>query len=97
MLLGITRRTVLLNLLTLHFPRSFAVNLMYYILINVIPTLWDIWTAEHFKNDDIKNASDNNYLFLKKELNIFNEVIRDLRGDIPIIIGTMPRSFRWRY
>ena len=64
-LLGIIRRSVLLDLLTLHFLRSFAINLMYYILINIIPTLWNIWTAEHFKNDDIKDASDNNYLFLK--------------------------------
>ena len=64
-LLGITRRTVLLDLPTLHFPRSFAIDLIYYILINIVPTLWDIWTAEHFKNDDIKDASGNNYLFSK--------------------------------
>lgn len=70
---------------------------MHCILINVVPTLWDIWTAEHFKNDDIKNASDDNYLFSKKELDIFDEVIRDSRGDIPAVIGTMPRSFRWRH
>jgi hypothetical protein len=96
-LLGITRRTVLLDLPTLHFPRSFAIDLMHCILINIVPTLWDIWTAEHFKTDDIKDASDNNYLFSKKELDIFEEIIQDSRGNIPSVIGTMPRSFRWRH
>ena len=75
-LLGITRRTVLLDLPTLHFPRSFVIDLMHCILINIVPTLWDIWTAEHFKNDDIKDASDNNYLFSKQELDIFEEIGR---------------------
>jgi len=41
-LLGITRRSVLLDLLTLHFPRSFTIDLMHYILINIVPTLWNI-------------------------------------------------------
>src|SRR5579871_60627 len=70
---------------------------MHCILINIVPTLWDIWTAEHFKNDDTKDASDDNYLFSKKELDIFEEVIQDSRGNIPASIGTMPRSFRWRH
>jgi hypothetical protein len=96
-LLGITRRTVLLDLPTLYFPRSFVIDLMHCILINIVPTLWDIWTAEHFKNDDIKDASNNNYLFSKQELDVFEEMIQDLRGNIPAVIGTLPRSFRWRH
>ena len=80
-LLGITRRTILLDLPTLHFPRSFAIDLMHCILINIVQTLWDIWTAEHFKNDDMKNASDDNYLFSKKELDIFDGMIQDRMGN----------------
>jgi hypothetical protein len=38
MLLEITRRTVLLDLPTLHFPRNFAIDLMQCVLINLVPT-----------------------------------------------------------
>lgn len=43
--LGITRSSILLQLRSLHFPRSFPVDVMHAILLNIAPMLFKLWSA----------------------------------------------------
>jgi hypothetical protein len=40
---GITRASILLELRSLHFPRSFPVDIMHCVLLNVSETLYKLW------------------------------------------------------
>lgn len=54
--LGITRRSALLELESLHWPRSFPLDLMHCILLNIVPDLYDLWGGKRF-TEDAGNAS----------------------------------------
>src|SRR6195952_2797810 len=49
--LGITRKSALLELESLHWPRSFPLDLMHCVLLNIVPDLYDLWGGKRFVED----------------------------------------------
>jgi hypothetical protein len=50
-LLGITRRPLLMDLESLHWPRSFPVDMMHCVLLNIVPNLHELWGGKRFTED----------------------------------------------
>lgn len=50
---GITRKSVFTKLCSLHFPRSFPLDLMHCVLQNIVPSLFYLWRGKRFEADDV--------------------------------------------
>lgn len=57
-LLGITRRPLLMDLESLHWPRSFPVDMMHCVLLNIVPNLHELWGGKRFTEEAQKPAPD---------------------------------------
>jgi len=53
---GISRKSALFELRSLHFPRSFLVDLMHLVLLNVAPTLYRLWNRTKLSIDKANHA-----------------------------------------
>jgi len=53
---GINRKSILLELRSLHFPRSFLVDVMHCILLNVLPKILELWQGKRFEDEKKKPA-----------------------------------------
>ena len=82
LILGITRSTVLLYLPTLHFPRSFAIDLMH-----------SYQYCSHLVGYLVRRTLQER----RYQEGLLWQLIQDSRSNIPAVIGTMPRSCRWRH
>jgi hypothetical protein len=56
--LGITKRSALIDLPTLHFPNSFPLDLMHCVLQNLVPQLHQIWGGHIDKDGDLVVEKD---------------------------------------
>lgn len=43
---GITQRSILTGLRSIHFPRSFSIDIMHCILLNIVPSLFRLWIGK---------------------------------------------------
>jgi hypothetical protein len=53
---GIFRKSILLELSSLHFPRSFPLDLMHCVLQNIVTNYHKLWVGNRFEEDDPKKA-----------------------------------------
>jgi len=53
-LYGITRKSILIDLVSLHFPRSFPIDPFHCFLLNIMPSLFKLWGGG-LKNDQFLN------------------------------------------
>lgn len=54
--LGITRKSALIELQSLHWPRSFPLDLMHCVLLNIVPDLYELWGGMRFTDDGPKSS-----------------------------------------
>lgn len=59
-LLGITRRPLLIDLKSLHWPRSFPVDIIHCVLLNIVPNLHELWGSKRFTDDIQKSVATTN-------------------------------------
>jgi hypothetical protein len=52
MMYGIKRKSILLELRSVHFPRSFPVDVMHCILLNVVVKILELWRGKRFEDED---------------------------------------------
>lgn len=64
-LTGITRESILLELNSLHFPRSFPFDPMHGFLLNVGPSLYNLWSGGRFESDDLTKVKQKYQAALK--------------------------------
>jgi hypothetical protein len=55
---GINHRSILLELRSLYFPRSFPVDVMHCILLNVLPKILELWQGKRFEDEKKKPTKE---------------------------------------
>ncbi|KAI0992200.1 hypothetical protein K3495_g15986 [Podosphaera aphanis] len=56
---GINRASILLKILTLHFPRSFPIDTMHCILLNIVKNAqWYQWAASIWQKSTVQNSAN---------------------------------------
>jgi hypothetical protein len=83
---GITRASILLELRSLHFPRSFPVDIMHCILLNITETLYKLWNGTKLPGLDGEAGFLDN-----PSIQAISDSLVSARGDIPTYLGHAPR------
>ena len=60
-ILGIKSKSILFELSSINFPRSFPVDIMHLFFENIAPQMFKLWSAHFFKDDNL-NATPFNIL-----------------------------------
>jgi hypothetical protein len=89
---GVTRKSILLELDSIHYPRSFTVDLMHCILLNIMKNLFLLWHGEKLTADEEDPAE---YVLPTDDTMFLHEVLRTSRANIPAALGTLPSSLRY--
>lgn len=93
---GINRSSILLQLRSLHFPRSFPADIMHCVLQNITPTLYKIWNRTKLEVDHCGDSREPYYLDAKV-LEIISSSLEAARPDIPTYLGHAPRRISNHY
>src|SRR6266511_682185 len=57
LILGIKGRSILFDLKSIEFPRSFPIDIMHLFFENVVPQMFKLWSNQFFKEDNLNNLS----------------------------------------
>ena len=87
-LTGVSRSSVLLELKSLHFPRSFPADVMHLILQNVAPLLYGIWSRTKLAIDNRKNAN-----FVSQPYHLDGAVIKGINSALANAQSEIPTFF----
>ena len=92
-LAGITRSSILLELRSLHFPRSFPADIMHLVLQNVAPTLYKLWTKKKLPIDkrSHRNFTPQAYHLDNASIDEISSAMLAARGGIPTYLSNTPR------
>jgi Transposase family tnp2/Domain of unknown function (DUF4218) len=92
-LTGITRSSILLELRSLHFPRSFPADIMHLVLQNVAPTLYQLWTQKKLPIDKRShpNFTPQAYHLGNASINEIGASMVGARKDLPTYLCHTPR------
>ena len=96
---GITRSSILLELRSIHFPRSFPADIMHCVLSNITPFLYRLWNSTKLKIDDPKTRGGYvdrfpelpSYRLRDTELRTIGSALTKSRSQIPVSIAHTPR------
>jgi hypothetical protein len=101
---GITRKSILLELESIHFPRSFPVDIMHCVLLNITRMMFKLWIRKHLPIDDQKrrgNYVDTSgrapYYLRSDKLDEIGSALATARPDIPAHLGHAPRRIDNHY
>lgn len=104
---GISRKSILTQLRSIHFPRSFPIDIMHCVLQNVTPTLFKLWAGKKLAVDDLKKRGSQNYQnphpetpdyrLTKQQLEYVGETLASSRNRIPAYLGHAPRNISTHY
>ena len=83
--LGIVRPSILLHLKSIHFPRSFPIDVMHAILLNNVPLLYRIWSSEI-------ELQGNDHVIPTAELEQIGAAMAKARAHIPMSLSRAPRD-----
>ena len=90
---GITRSSILLELQSLHFTRSFPVDIMHLVLQNITPTLFKLWNRTKLAVDKSSHANFQvrRYHLDDEAVETISSALSDARANIPTYLGHAPR------
>jgi Transposase family tnp2/Domain of unknown function (DUF4218) len=90
---GITRSSILLELRSLHFPRSFPADIMHLVLQNIAPTLYKLWNRSKLPVDKRTNRHFTPQLYHldDKFLDTIGAALVGARENIPTYLSHTPR------
>jgi Transposase family tnp2 len=90
---GITRSSILLELRSLHFPRSFPVDIMHLVLQNLSPTLFKLWSRTKLAIDkpSHEDFEVRSYHLDDEAIESVSSALDAARGTIPTYLGHAPR------
>ena len=94
----ITCSSILLELRSIHFPRSFPVNIMYCVLLNIMPFLYCLWNSIKLKINNPKTRGKYidrfldlpSYYLSNTELRTIGLVLTKSRSQILVFIAHTP-------
>ena len=84
--LGINRRTILLDIPTLHFPRSFPVDTMHCVNHNIPKHFMKLWKGDAFKDQNLP------WVLPQYKWESIDRSLNASRGHVPTQIATAPRG-----
>lgn len=92
---GISHVSCLIELPTLHFPDSFAIDLMHLIPLNIMKNLWKLWNCEKLdvdKNPQIRESYvlSNN---VTGDSGFIDRVLQSARRDVPLALGSVAKRY----
>jgi hypothetical protein len=98
-LFGISRSSILLELRSLHFPRSFPADIMHQVLLNIVSLLYKLWNRTKLAIDD---RNDSNFAIRPYHLDdaaigIISSALETARANIPSYLGHAPRRIDNHY
>lgn len=88
--LGIKGRSILFELNSIRFPRSFPVDIMHLFFENIAPHMFRHWIGKFYPKDDGRNS--NEYTISSKTWIEISEIMEQNRPSMPPDIGRPPRS-----
>ena len=93
-LTGISRKSVLLELRSIHFPRSFPADLMHLVLLNVTPTLYKLWNRTKLSIDKANHTDFEvrPYHLDDSNLTTISTALVEAKKGIPTYLGHAPRA-----
>ena len=96
---GISRKSILLELRSLHYPRSFPVDLMHLVLLNIAPSLYKLWNRTKLSIDKANHAEFEvrPYHLSDSELATISTALAEAKNDIPTSLGHAPREIESHY
>jgi len=90
---GISRSSILLELRSLHFPRSFPADIMHLVLQNIAPTLYKLWSRTKLPMDDRTNSNFTRESYHLDDASIaeVSAALVEARENIPTYLSHTPR------
>jgi Domain of unknown function (DUF4218) len=97
--IGINRASILLELRSLHFTRSFPIDIMHCVLLNITETLFKLWngTKLGFEQEASAEAIDDQYHLSSEAIILISETLAAARRDIPANLCRAPRRIDKNY
>ena len=89
LILGIKGRSILLELMSINFPRSFPIDIMHLFFENIAPHMFKLWSARFFK-DDILNATP--FVISKSSWDTIGTLMQNNKKNMPSEFGRPPRN-----
>ncbi len=89
MILGIKGRSILFELSSIKFPRSFPIDIMHLFFENVAPQMFKLWSGHFFKNDDLNQTS---FIISKSSWDIISTLMQNNKKQMPLTFGRPPRN-----
>ena len=87
--LGIKGRSILFELSSIKFPRSFPVDIMHLFFENVAPQMFKLWTSRFFKDDNL-NATP--FIIPKSSWKAIGVQMQNNKKNMPLGFGRPPRN-----
>lgn len=101
---GIVSESIFLELDSLHFPRSFPVDIMHCVLQNITPTLFKLWNGTKLPIDLGKETTDRSidpewpsYVIHNNQLAAIGAALNKAKARIPAYLGHAPRRIERHY
>ena len=88
--LGIKGRSILFELNSIRFPRSFPVDIMHLFFENIAPHMFRHWIGKFYPKNDGRNS--NEYTISSKTWTEISEIMEQNRPHMPPDIGRPPQS-----
>src|SRR6266508_3399822 len=82
LILGIKGRSILFELKSIEFPRSFPIDIMHLFFENVTPQMFKLWSNQFFKEDNLNNLSFP-FILSKSSWKEIKKIIK--KGDVELI------------
>ena len=86
-ILGIKSKSILFELSSINFPRSFPVDIMHLFFENIASQMFKLWSAHFFKDDDLNQTS---FIISKSSWNSISTLMQNNKKQIPLIFGRPP-------
>jgi hypothetical protein len=87
--LGIKGRSILFELSSIKFPRSFPVDIMHLFFENVAPQMFKLWSSRFFKDDNL-NATP--FTISKSSWEAIGVQMQNNKKNMPLGFGRPPRN-----
>jgi hypothetical protein len=88
--IGVTYRSILLDLPTLHFPRSFPIDTMHSMNHNIPKSMFRLWKAT--KYPQTRGEERHPWVIPEADWDMIDQSLLASRATVPTHVGTAPRS-----
>ena len=88
-ILGIKSKSILFELSSINFPRSFPIDIMHLFFENIAPQMFKLWSAHFFKDDNLNTTPFN---ILKSSWDSIGLLMQTNKKNMPLEFGRPPRN-----